>query len=138
MHGLKRSAMGLFKTNTTITLLQKISKTSEEAKLIVQMCDDYDKAYCSSSSLGAQQSKNFPNSNQASKKAADSKQQLQQHQQQSSSFTKKFFSSNSSDTTLSANPPQLMNGRSFSPTYYKVSKYVYSIFIITNKSYQNI
>lgn len=48
LHGLKRRSVGLFKTSTTMALLQKISKNDfEPAQLIIKLCDEYDEKYCS-------------------------------------------------------------------------------------------
>lgn len=89
-----------------MTLIQKISKSCDEAKLILQMCDDYDKAYCSN---GAYQNGTAHNMIQP--------RQQQQLQQSSKKLA-------GSDNSL---VPPLMNGRSFSPTYYKVTNvYQYS------------
>lgn len=51
LHGLKRRAVGLFKSSTTLSLLQKIAKTSGDAELIVRMCEEYDRVYCSTMSF---------------------------------------------------------------------------------------
>jgi hypothetical protein len=40
LHGLKRRAVGLFKTSTTMALLQKIAKTCPSAGEIVKIIDD--------------------------------------------------------------------------------------------------
>ncbi|CAF0888852.1 unnamed protein product [Adineta steineri] len=40
LHGLKRRAVGLFKTSTTMALLQKIAKTCPPAADVVKMIDD--------------------------------------------------------------------------------------------------
>jgi small G protein signaling modulator 1 len=50
-HGLKRRSIGIFKANTTMGLLEKISKTSEPAKIVVNLCNDYDDKYCNQNSL---------------------------------------------------------------------------------------
>lgn len=39
LHGLKRRAVGLFKTSTTMALLQKIAKTCPSAAEVVKMID---------------------------------------------------------------------------------------------------
>lgn len=85
------------------------------------MCDDYEKAYCSSST--SQPSNGSTNQTKRSNPNVI---------KQQNSFARKFFS-NSSDTTLSVSP-QLMNGRSFSPTYYKVSDSIdfYLIFLMAS------
>ena len=51
LHGLKRRAVGLFKSSTTLSLLQKIGKSCPEAELAVKMCEEYDRAYCSTMSF---------------------------------------------------------------------------------------
>ena len=107
LHGLKRSGL-LFKTSTTITLLQKLCKSCNEAKLILQMCDDYDKAYCSKTSKNQSLKPNLGNK----RKELNS----QNSNQQPSPIFRRLFSN--PEVPLS---PQLMNGRSFSPTYYKVT-----------------
>jgi hypothetical protein len=40
LHGLKRRAVGLFKTSTTMALLQKIAKTCPSAAEVVKIIDD--------------------------------------------------------------------------------------------------
>jgi len=40
LHGLKRRAVGLFKTSTTMALLQKIAKTCPPAAEVVKVVDD--------------------------------------------------------------------------------------------------
>lgn len=40
LHGLKRRAVGLFKTTTTMALLQKITKTCPAAAEVVKMIED--------------------------------------------------------------------------------------------------
>ncbi len=40
LHGLKRRAVGLFKTSTTMALLQKISKTCPSAAEVVKIIDN--------------------------------------------------------------------------------------------------
>lgn len=40
LHGLKRRAVGLFKTSTTMALLQKIAKTCPAAAEVVKIIDD--------------------------------------------------------------------------------------------------
>lgn len=40
LHGLKRRAVGLFKTSTTMALLQKIAKTCPAAAEVVKMIDN--------------------------------------------------------------------------------------------------
>jgi hypothetical protein len=40
LHGLKRRAVGLFKTSTTMALLQKIAKTCPSAAEVVKMVDN--------------------------------------------------------------------------------------------------
>jgi hypothetical protein len=40
LHGLKRRAVGLFKTSTTMALLQKIAKTCPSAAEVVKIVDD--------------------------------------------------------------------------------------------------
>ncbi|UJR28351.1 hypothetical protein I4U23_009593 [Adineta vaga] len=44
LHGLKRRAVGLFKTSTTMALLQKIAKTCPSAAEVVRMIDDNDQS----------------------------------------------------------------------------------------------
>lgn len=44
LHGLRK--ISIFQTNTTLSLLQKISKHCQDAEKILKMCEDYDKAYC--------------------------------------------------------------------------------------------
>ncbi len=45
LHGLKRSALGLFRANTTMGLLQKISKDCKEAELVLKYCQEYDQTF---------------------------------------------------------------------------------------------
>lgn len=40
LHGLKRRAVGLFKTTTTTALLQKIAKTCSDAAEVVKIIED--------------------------------------------------------------------------------------------------
>lgn len=40
LHGLKRRAVGLFKTSTTMALLQKIAKTCPSAAEVVKIIDN--------------------------------------------------------------------------------------------------
>jgi hypothetical protein len=40
LHGLKRRAVGLFKTSTTMALLQKIAKSCPSAAEVVKIVDD--------------------------------------------------------------------------------------------------
>ncbi len=40
LHGLKRRAVGLFKTTTTMALLQKIAKTCPSAAEVVKIIED--------------------------------------------------------------------------------------------------
>jgi hypothetical protein len=40
LHGLKRRAVGLFKTSTTMALLQKIAKTCPSAAEVVKIVDN--------------------------------------------------------------------------------------------------
>jgi hypothetical protein len=40
LHGLKRRAVGLFKTSTTMALLQKIAKSCPAAAEVVKIVDD--------------------------------------------------------------------------------------------------
>jgi hypothetical protein len=40
LHGLKRRAVGLFKTSTTMALLQKIGKSCPAAAEVVKIVDD--------------------------------------------------------------------------------------------------
>ena len=40
LHGLKRRAVGLFKTSTTMALLQKIAKTCPSAAEVVKLVDE--------------------------------------------------------------------------------------------------
>jgi predicted nucleic acid-binding protein len=40
LHGLKRRAVGLFKTSTTMALLQKIAKSCPAAAEVVKIADD--------------------------------------------------------------------------------------------------
>jgi hypothetical protein len=40
LHGLKRRAVGLFKTSTTMALLQKIAKSCPSAAEVVKIIDD--------------------------------------------------------------------------------------------------
>ena len=47
MHGIKRRSIGLFKSSSTLSLIQKISKDCEQASRVLKMCDEYEKAYCS-------------------------------------------------------------------------------------------
>lgn len=42
LHGLKRRAVGLFKTSTTMALLQKIAKSCPSAAEVVRMIEDTD------------------------------------------------------------------------------------------------
>ena len=42
LHGLKRRAVGLFKTSTTTALLQKIAKSCPSAAEVKRMIDDTD------------------------------------------------------------------------------------------------
>jgi hypothetical protein len=48
LHGLQRRSVGLFKSGTTMALLQKVSKNFEPAEQVLKMCADYDDAYCNS------------------------------------------------------------------------------------------
>ncbi len=48
LHGLQRRSVGLFKSGTTMALLQKIGKNFEPAEQVVKMCEAYDDAYCNS------------------------------------------------------------------------------------------
>ncbi|CAF0919976.1 unnamed protein product [Brachionus calyciflorus] len=97
LHGLKRRGIGIFNTGTTISILQKISKNSEQAKLVLELCDEYDKTYCSKS---------------------QSEKSLISRNSQQSLFSRKIFSNS---TENSSNSSQLVNGRNFSPTFYKGS-----------------
>ena len=40
LHGLKRRAVGLFKTNTTMALLQKFAKTCPAAGEVIKIIDE--------------------------------------------------------------------------------------------------
>ncbi|CAF3545141.1 unnamed protein product [Rotaria sordida] len=51
LHGLKRRAVGLFKTSTTMALLQKLAKTCPAAAEVVKIIDDDNRQYDESSSL---------------------------------------------------------------------------------------
>lgn len=46
LHGLKRRSVGFFKTSTTMALLEKLGKNFEPAKVVVDLCNDYDDKYC--------------------------------------------------------------------------------------------
>jgi hypothetical protein len=93
LHGLKKRAVGLFKTSTTMSLVQKISKNCDSASIVVKLCDEYDNNYCNSNSIG---------SNATGGHVAN---------------TKKSSASSSMTTTAAA----YTNGRSYAPTYYKGS-----------------
>ncbi len=56
LHGLKK--ISIFQTNTTLSLLQKISKHCQDAEKILKMCEDYDKAYCTNTNNTLQQTNN--------------------------------------------------------------------------------
>jgi hypothetical protein len=43
LHGLKRRAVGLFKTSTTMALLQKFAKTCPSAGDVVKKIDEYNR-----------------------------------------------------------------------------------------------
>lgn len=101
LHGLRRRAIGLFRTNTTLFILQKLSKSCEQAKQILDLCEEYEKAYCSKNSI---------NQNKA----------LCSANSQQSLFSRKTISS-SENTCFSFSSNQLVNGRNFSPIYSKGS-----------------
>jgi flagellar biosynthesis chaperone FliJ len=56
LHGLKK--ISIFQTNTTLSLLQKIGRHSQDAEKILKMCEDYDKAYCTNTNNTLQQTTN--------------------------------------------------------------------------------
>ena len=56
MHGIKRRSIGLFKSSSTLSLLQKISKECPQAVEVLKMCDEYDKAYCNNQTNNASNS----------------------------------------------------------------------------------
>ena len=93
LHGLRRRAIGLFKRNTTLFVLQKISKSCEQAKQILDLCDEYEIAYCSKNSINENKVLHSANSQQ-------------------SLFSRKNVSDNSN---------KLINGRNFSPIFSKGS-----------------
>ncbi len=84
LHGLKRNSSGFFKPATSYLLLQKISKMFEPAKVVLQMCDDYEKAYCNGNGIRGQ--------NQKSEFASQRK--------QSSNGEQNFIVSNNFSTTF--------------------------------------
>lgn len=45
-HGLKKSSANFFKPVSTYSLLQKVGKKCEQAKSVLLMCEEYEKAYC--------------------------------------------------------------------------------------------
>ena len=49
--------MNLFQMNTTLSLLQKISRHFEIADKVLKICEDYEKAYCTNSNLNDQSNK---------------------------------------------------------------------------------
>lgn len=51
LHGLKRRAVGLFKTSTTMALLQKLAKTCPPAAEVVKIINDDNQQYDESISL---------------------------------------------------------------------------------------
>ena len=51
LHGLKRRSVGLFKAGTTMALLEKIGKKFEPARIVVNLCNDYDDKYCNQNTI---------------------------------------------------------------------------------------
>ena len=51
LHGLKRRAVGLFKTSTTTALLQKIAKTCPDAAEVVKIIEDDNRSHEEPTSL---------------------------------------------------------------------------------------
>lgn len=96
---MRRRAIGLFRTNTTLFVLQKISKNCEQAKQILDLCDEYERAYCSKNSISENKVLHSANS-------------------QKSLFSRNTASDNSCSSFSSI---KLINGRNFSPIFSKGS-----------------